>query len=170
MSKIFRISGNYVSDKTGEWQTPDPSFMGEIVVDDHGQLHGYCNELYDHDIEENKVRYLAGHIAEHGDDNKKGICFLKLSNYEEQSPLMYTIPDLTDQERGGNWAAIVPPIPIFVPINDAWIDLTEEIVEDPEKEAQRIMDKYNEINLHVGWNEDMVSQVDCCFNVLLSMP
>ncbi len=170
MSKIFRISGNYISDKTGEWQTPDPSFTGEIVVDDHGQLHGYCNELYDHDIEENKVRYLAGYIAEHGNDDKKGICFLKLSNYEDQSPFMYTIPDLSNKESGGNWAAIVSPIPYFVPINDAWVELTEEIAEDPEKEAQRIMDKYNEINLHVGWNEDMVSQVDCCYDVLIHMP
>ena len=59
MSKIFKISGNFT--QHGEWSAPDPSFVGEIVVDDANTFCGYCDELYDSEMSAlNKTRFLAG--------------------------------------------------------------------------------------------------------------
>ena len=56
MSKIFIISGNFM--QYGEWSTPDPSFVGEIVVDDANTFYGYCDELYEN--RKSETRFLVG--------------------------------------------------------------------------------------------------------------
>ena len=104
MSKIFRISGNFV--QFGEWAEPDPSFSGEIVVDEDGVFYGFCDELYEGDAgpDINRVRYLSGAFGPNGYNGQQGIAFYKMSNYALQSPLMYVAPDLNNTYSGGWYA------------------------------------------------------------------
>ena len=65
MSKIFKISGNFML--RGKGSEPDPGFVGKIVVDDEDNFYGVCEELYDGPVTVNyKERFLAGSIAPNG--------------------------------------------------------------------------------------------------------
>ena len=101
---IFVITGIFQQD--GKWSEPNPSFSGLIAVDENGFCRGWCNELYRSRLpSKNKVRYLYGSIMSDKDGNILGIAFLKLSNYERQTPLLYAMYDLQD-ETSGEWASI----------------------------------------------------------------
>ena len=104
MGKIFLITGNFQQD--GKWSEPNPSFSGLIAVDDNGYCRGWCDELYhSKQPSKNKVRYLYGFLAKNRDNGNLGIAFLKLSNYERQTPLHYAMYDLQDETRG-EWASL----------------------------------------------------------------
>ncbi len=144
MSKIFKISGNFV--QNGKWAQPDPSFTGEIVVDDDNTFHGYCNELYDGDTPDlNKTRYLAGTIATNSKTGKECIAFLKLSNFIEQAPLVYSASG-----EEGVWGAFAPWGTNYFMLDKARVKIEE--VAYSLKDEQRIKNKFNElcmsINLH----------------------
>ena len=148
MSKIFKISGNFV--QNGKWVQPDPSFAGEIVVDDDNTFHGYCNELYDTDTPVlNKTRYLAGVIATNSKTGKEGIAFFKLSNYIEQAPLLYIISG-----EEGAWGVIFPWRGDYSMVNKARVKI-EEVTYDL-KDEQRIENKFNELNMNINLHDQLL--------------
>lgn len=105
MSKIFKISGNYMQD--GEWMEPNPAFVGEIVVDETGKFCGWCEELYgrykDNDaLISGRIRYLVGAIAR--ESNGYSLLFFKLSNCKSLAPLLYEIH--SDIHADCYWAAM----------------------------------------------------------------
>lgn len=117
MATFFRITGNFTYGE-GEWQTPDPSFIGEIEVQEDGFFVGYCKELYgaygvDVDIFGNasapqvmdglegyEDRLLAGYLYE---AEPQGITYIKFAENPHLSPILYIITDLT---RGGWWGGL----------------------------------------------------------------
>lgn len=148
MSTIFKISGNFL--ENGEWAQPDPSFTGEIVVDDDNTFHGYCNELYDGDTPDlNKTRYLAGVIATNSKTGKEGITFFKLSNYIEQAPLLYIISG-----EEGVWGVISPWKGDYFMVDEARVKI-EEITYDL-KDEQRIKNKFNELNMSINLHDQLL--------------
>ena len=141
----------------GEWSTPDPSFTGEIVVDDDNTFHGYCNELYDTDTPVlNKTRYIAGAIAPNGRNGKEGIAFYKLSNYHNQAPLMYVIPELGEYSEG-EWAAL--DWGTFFVIDEARVEI-EEVTYSIEDE-KRIRTKYDELDKTINCHNQLLEQIQC---------
>ena len=149
MSKIFKISGNFMM-KNGEWKQPDPSFAGEIVVDDDNTFHGYCNELYDADTPDlNKTRYLAGVIATNSETGKEGIAFFKLSNYIEQAPLLYIISG-----EEGVWGVIFPWRGDYFIVDEARVKI-EEVTYDL-KDEQRIKNKFNELDMSINLHDHLL--------------
>ena len=148
MSKLFKISGNFM--QYGEWAQPDPSFTGEIVVDDDNTFHGYCNELYDTDTPVlNKTRYLAGVIATNSKTGKEGIAFFKLSNYIEQAPLLYIISG-----EEGAWGVIFPWRGDYSMVDEARVKI-EEVTYDL-KDEQRIENKFNELNMSINLHDQLL--------------
>lgn len=164
MSKIFKISGNFM--QYGEWSTPDPSFAGEIVVDDDNTFHGYCNELYDSDAPDlDKTRYLAGKIATNSKTGKECIAFLKLSNFIEQAPLVYSASG-----EEGAWGALAPwGTNYYILDEEARIKIEE--VAYSLKDEQRIENKFNELDMSINLHdylllpEKMQSFMDALINV-----
>jgi len=103
----MRIFGNF--EQFGKWSEPDPGFEGHIIVDDDGKFIGYLDELYGPvaGMESlcnslNNIRFVTGYIANNGKDGAEGICYLKLSQDSNQSPLLYVIPNIIKE---GEWAA-----------------------------------------------------------------
>lgn len=96
MGRIFKLKGNFT--QSMKWANEkSPAFVGEIVIEDDGTFHGYCDELYESDaVGEDRTRYLAGMSM--GD----GIAFYKLSNLEPQLPLFFLVPKV--EETIGYWA------------------------------------------------------------------
>ncbi len=176
MSKIFDISGNFVTHITKDWKMPDIAFNGEIVVEPNGHFIGYCNELYDDlEEEENKVRYLTGYIANNNRDGKEGICFYKLSNFKLQEPIQYIMYDFED-EKSGAWAILLTmphiftkPIIFFTLADRAKVSIAEKSVEDLDGEADRISRRFNELNTSIGWNNEMVNSVEKCYEILTTL-
>lgn len=164
MSKIFKISGNFM--ENGGWAQPDPSFVGEIVADDDNTFHGYCNELYDGDTPDlNKTRYLAGTIATNSKTGKECIAFFKLSNYIEQAPLLYIISG-----EEGVWGAIFPwrgRADCFV-VDEARVKI-EEVTYDLEDE-QRIENKFNELDMSINLHDHLLlpEQMQAFMNALIN--
>ncbi len=165
MSKIFKISGNFVQHR--EWVKPSPSFEGEIVVDDANTFCGYCNELYDSDMpESNKVRFLAGAFALNTKNGNNGIAFYKLSNDSMQAPLMYVIPDLGTKNIGlGSWAALTP-FGYFEEVSDAQIWLSE--ITTSNEALTRIKDEFNKIDKSINGNGELLKQVQCCIDIIVN--
>ena len=133
-----------------EWPTPDPSFTGEIVVDDDNTFHGYCNELYDGDTPDlNKTRYLAGVIATNSKTGKERIAFFKLSNYIEQAPLLYIISG-----EEGVWGVISPWKVDYFMVDETRVKI-EEVTYDL-KDEQRIKNKFNELNTNINLHDQLI--------------
>ena len=166
MSKIIKISGNFF--QYGEWAEPDPAFVGEIVLEDSGTFYGYCDELYDEEMPDiNKTRYLAGAIAANARNHKNGIAFYKLSNDDEQLPLMYVMPDLED-ENSGEWAALSTFSGYFQRVDSAKVKIEETNPDNPEEEAERILNKFDELDQTINGNGQLIAQIQCCINILVN--
>ena len=164
MSKIFKISGNFV--QYGKWAKPNPSFEGEIVVDDANTFCGYCNELYDSNMSAlNKIRFLAGAIAPNGRNGKDGIAFYKMSNDTEQSPLMYVIPELENGK--GEWAAASWDRGFFT-IDEARVEIEEKLTSVPEEDEKRIKAKFDELDKSVNFNKALLEQIQCCIDIIIN--
>lgn len=162
MSKIFKISGNFMED--GEWAQPDPSFTGEIVVDDDNTFHGYCNVLHDTDMPVlNKTRYLAGTIAPNGRNGKEGIAFYKLSNYHNQAPLMYIIPELGKCSEG-EWGALY--CGTFFMVDKARVEIEEVTYTYSIEDEKRIRTKYDELDKTINCHDRLLEQIQCCIDIL----
>lgn len=161
MGKIFKISGNFM--QNGEWAQPDPSFTGEIFVDDASIFCGYCNELYaSHMSEVNKTRFLAGAFAPNGKNGKTGIAFYKMSNDPIQAPLMYVMPDL-DNVQSGSWAAL-GLFGYFEPQGKAKITIEEATYS--EDDESRIKSQFEEVDKSINGNDQLLEQVQCCIDIL----
>lgn len=158
MSKIFKISGNFM--QYNVWSEPDPSFTGEIIVDDASIFCGYCTELYNSCKSE--IRFLAGAFASNGKNGKTGIAFYKMSNDSVQSPLMYVIPDL-DDIQSGSWAALYFGR-CFVFQGGANIAVEE--VTYSEDEESRIKSQFEKIDRSINCNSQLLEQVQCCIDIL----
>lgn len=105
MSRIFTIEGNFK--QGGKWSQPDPSFKGEIAVEDDGDdlFSGYCDELYD-SVSEDKTRYLFGFLVQNEEGEVEGAAFFKLSNDRKQAPLVYLVPS-PKSGRQMQWGAML---------------------------------------------------------------
>lgn len=161
MGKIFKITGNYM--QYGMWAIPDPSFAGEIVVDDDNTFKGYCDELYESEQpDENKLRFLFGKFGKSKENSTDGLVFLKLSNFERQSPLLYVVHDFEDQSNN-HWAALRIHFDSaeFEPQGAATIKI-EEVEYSAERE-KAILDKYNQIECEDNLNDSMLD----CFDALI---
>ena len=164
MSKIFKISGNFR--QYGEWSTPDPSFVGEIVVDDANTFCGYCDELYDSKMSAlNKTRFLAGAIAPNGRNGKNGIAFYKMSNDGEQAPLMYVVPNLEDPSNG-SWAALTP-FGFFQPVGQARVEIEEKAASAFGEDEKRIKAKFDELDKNINGNDQLLEQMQCCIDIIV---
>ncbi len=162
MSKIFKISGNFI--QYGKWSEPDPSFAGEIVVDDTNIFCGYCDELYEVDVPVNyKTRFIAGAFAPNGRNGKIGIAFYKMSNNYDifVDPLMYVIPDL-DDVGSGSWAT--GSFGRFVQQGKAKV-IVEEVTYS-EDEANRIKSQFEKIDRSINLNDQLLEQMQCCIDIL----
>lgn len=158
MSKIFKISGNFM--QYNVWSEPNPSFTGEIIVDDAGVFCGYCTELYN--SRKSEVRFLAGAFAPNGRNGKTGIAFYKMSNDPIQAPLMYVMPDL-DNVQSGSWAA--PGLfGYFEPQGKAKITIEEATYS--EDDESRIKSQFEEVDKSVNGNGQLLEQVQCCIDIL----
>ncbi len=106
MSRIFTIEGNFK--QGGKWSQPDPSFKGEIAVEDDGDglFSGYCDELYD-SVSEDKTRYLFGFLVQNEEGEVEGAAFFKLSNDRKQAQLVYLVPS-PKSGRQMQWGAMLP--------------------------------------------------------------
>jgi len=94
----------------GFWAFPNPSFSGEIVLCNDGYLRGYCEEFYesvfvDKQSDENKFRFIFGRLGISRLNNSDGLVFYKLSNNEQQGPLLYAIHDFDNQSKN-IWLAL----------------------------------------------------------------
>ena len=165
MSRIFKISGNFV--QYGEWSTPDPSFSGEIVVDDEkNEFYGYCDELYCDDVTDiNRSRFLAGAFAMNGKNGQQGIAFYKLSNDPLQSPLMYVIPDLTNPESG-SWAAL-SIFGYFQPQGKAKVIIEEEKFSKAIEESVKL--RYDLLDTDINGNDELLEQIQCCKDIIINV-
>ena len=164
MSRIFKISGNFV--QNGEWAKPDPSFTGKIVVDDNNEFYGYCDELYSSSMSEiNRIRYLSGVFATNIESGQRGIAFYKMSNDRKQAPLMYVVPDLTDPE-GGTWAALTE-FGYFLEMGKSKITVEEEPFS--EEEEKNIKAKYDNLDENVNHNKDLLTedQIACTKSIII---
>ena len=77
MGRIFKICGNFK--KNGKWNTPDPYFTGEIILENNDVFYGYLTEG-------KEAKYLVGVITE----DKKEITdaqFYIMSNDHTVSPV-----------------------------------------------------------------------------------
>lgn len=161
MSRIFRIFGNFM--QYGRWSEPNPSFSGKIVMNDNYEFYGFCDEFYASNMSEaNRTRYIAGAFAKNGRNGQRGIAFYKMSNDLEQAPLMYVVPDLTDQESG-SWAAL-SPFGYFQGQGKAKVAIEEEAFSKDEEDG--IMDKYNALDRSVNGNGELLEQIYCCRDVI----
>ena len=158
MSKIFKISGNFM--EYGEWSTPDPSFTGEIVVDDANVFCGYCTELYN--SRKSEIRFLAGAFASNGRNGKIGIAFYKMSNNPIYAPQMYIILDLEDI-CPGSWKELYFGS-YFVFRGGAKIAVEE--VTYSEDEESRIKSQFEKIDRSINCNSQLLEQVQCCIDIL----
>ena len=159
MGKIFRISGNFKDH--GEWRDPDPSFEGEILVDDDDNFTGYCNELYsvrpelEPDLKgKYEFRFLAGSFANNGKNGEKGICFYKMSNSSEIESIVCLVPDLHDPENGTYY--FVGPFTIFLPEDGIRVKLEE--VAFSNEEAGRIIDNFVNLDTKIYMNDALLKK------------
>ena len=167
MPETRHVFGNF--EQFGKWSEPDPSFDGYIIVDDDGKFVGYLDELYGPvaDMESlcnslNNLRFITGYIANNGKDGAEGICYLKLSQDINQSPLLYVIPNL-DQE--GEWGTMLGVFEYFNHLGCARVSL-EKVAE-----SDVINAKIN--NLHglirdgnSTMNNSLLDQSDVCLGIL----
>lgn len=160
MGKIFRISGNLKVD--GEWREPDPSFEGEILVDDDDNFIGYCNELYHIRPElepalkgKYEFRYLAGSFAVNERSGKQGICYYILSNSSEIESIVCRIPDVEKPEDGGDYCYI-GPFDMFLHEGEARISLNE--IDYSDEDASRIIDAFVSLDLKEYMNDSLVKK------------
>lgn len=172
--KIFELSGNF--QQYGNWAQPDPSFKGEILVDDNGQFTGYCYELYASDSPKiNNTRYLVGYYGDNP-NSEKGIAFFKLSNLEIQSPLLYVQEDLNEKE--GRWSALRNCIVTdgicfgigydFSVQGLATLAIRELAYSDDA--AEKIKEKYEELDKENSLNSLMLDNTVCCEELVTSEP
>lgn len=164
MSKIFKITGNFV--QNGEWAQPDPSWAGKIVVSDHDLFFGYCDELYQEIITEaNKTRFLVGAFANNGKNGQRGIAFYKLSNEPRQAPLMYVMPDLTDP-NSGSWAGMMMLFGSGQFEEQGKAKVTVEEQPFSETEAQRIENQFSQVNTRINCHSQLLDQIHCCIDII----
>lgn len=163
MSKIFKISGNFM--QYGEWSTPDPSFVGEIVVDDANTFYGYCDELYEN--RKSETRFLVGAIAPNGRNGRNGIAFYKMSNCSECTSLMYVVPDLEAPISDGSWAEL--RFGLFRPMGPAKVKIEEKDDSDFEKDEKRIKTKFNELDKNIPINSELLEQALICKGYLVEL-
>ena len=149
MSRIFDISGNVK--KAGKWVCPETAFTGEIVLDDDNSLYGYCNDY------RGKIWYLVGcHTIK--DEMGDSIEFYMLSNDHHQTPFLCIFPDVTDNK--GTWWECVNTCNgerFFRSENEAKLALGHE--RQSYQEEQRIRARFNEVELSVLMNSQIVTSV-----------
>ena len=163
----MRVFGNFK--QFGKWSEPDPGFDGYILVEENGRFIGYQDELYgtvvgleDLHTELNLVRYITGYIAESNKNGTRGIAFYKLSMQEDQSPIMYFCPDLTEE---GVWA--VPGVTgYFEPQGKARVS-----IEDVSATDGLVVGKINELHEQFANSDrlmimELLGQVDACLDML----
>ncbi len=159
MGKIFRISGNLKDH--GEWRKPNPSFEGEILVDDEDNFTGYCNELYSvrPELESElkgryEFRFLAGSFAKNGKDGELGMCFYKMSNSEEIESVVCLVPSLEKPEEGTYF--FVGPFNIFLPEDGVRVKLEE--VDYSVEEASKIIDSFVNLDTRLYMNDSLLKK------------
>ncbi len=165
MSKIYRITGNFMQNK--RWAEPNPAFVGWICEEDEaeGEFFGFCEELYYNESmpTESRIRYLTGAFAPNGRNGNMGIAFYKLSNDPNLDPLMYVIPDLTNPNCG-EWAAPSIFDGFFHRQGRAMISVIEDFSGKTEEFVQK---KYEDLDLNNVINAELQAQVYCCADILV---
>ena len=131
-------------------------------MDDAGKVCGWCSELYDAPTKErlpkellggaNATRYLVGAMAP--ENNGYSILMFKLSNVRQQAPLLYEIHDAYPEDC--SWSAM-SLIGGFFSQGRAKIEL-EELPYSEEK-ANQIKERFDEVDLAVNNNLDLVHEV-----------
>lgn len=167
MSKTMHITGNF--EQFREWSKPDPGFDGYIVVSGDGSFIGYLNELYGPVIgmeslhnDLNRIRFITGYIANNNKDGEEGVAFLKLSEDENQSPLMYVVPNLAKE---GSWAALRGDLGYFERRGRAKV-LLEEVAESDDI-TEDIVCSYESIrNRNNPVNNSLLDQAHTCLDIL----
>ena len=147
----------------GEWSTPDPSFVGEIVVDDNNTFCGYCDELYE--SRKSETRFLAGAIAPNGRNGKNGIAFYKMSNDKNQPPLLYIVPELENGK--GEWAEASWNKGFFT-IDEAMVEIEEKPTAALEEGEKLIKAKFNELDKSIDLNRALLEQIQCCIDIIIN--
>ncbi len=162
MSRIFNISGNFM--QFGKWSEPDPSFSGQIVVNEKDEFYGFCDELYSSNMSDvNRIRYIAGAFAENGHNGQRGIAFFKMSNDSERAPLMYVTPDLMAPESG-SWAALTIS-GYFQVQGRSRITVEEETFS--EEVEKSIKAKYDALDKGINGNGELLEQIQCCKDIII---
>lgn len=157
MSKIFKISGNFM--QNGEWIEPGPAFEGKIVVDEEGKFCGYCEEMHgkyaDVDAEEvpAKTRYLIGAAAEEG--NGYSLAFFKMSNEARLAPLYYEVHGVSSTDC--YWSAMGFSGG-FTPQGNAEVSLEEELPYS-EEVADCIKKRFRGVDKEVNGNCALIHEV-----------
>lgn len=157
MSKLFKIFGNFTyldANLEEKWAEPDPSFVGEIVVNDLNEFVGYCDELYETTMSDlNKTRFLKGELIKN--DNRYNLVFLKLSNDPEQSPLLYAIPNLENLEspNRGYWGALY--LNHFCFQGQGRITIEEQPYS--REDEIRIKKRFDEVDETITWNKQLLN-------------
>ena len=166
----MRIFGNF--QQFGEWSTPDPGFEGHIIVEDDGKFIGYHDELYgvvegmeslDNDL--NRIRFVFGYIANNNINDAEGIAFFKLSQDDDQSPIVYVIPDFTD-DSSGSWAA-----PGFLGYFDPQgrAKVTVEEVAESEEITSKINNLHELIKDSTPTNDELLGLAEICLEMLQNL-
>lgn len=164
MSKIFKISGCLCSFLNSVIIDPEPNFIGELVLNDDKLFYGYWDKYYERwGAPVVEKRFLSGAIAPNGTNYRKGIAFFELSNDAVITPIMYMLSDL-EGLRCGEWA--VPGMTgHFEYRGKAKISLEEQPYS--KKSQERIQSNFEEVDIGIFHNAELLSQVQCCIDVLM---
>lgn len=153
--RFFKLSGNFEQD--GKWATPDPSFRGSIMVGSNNFFKGYSKELYA--AAGNEVRYIIGYLKSM---SPLSVCFYKLSNTEDQAPLIYVV---SESKAVAEWAA--PLFGYMTRQGSAIISLTlQKVIEGEEKVIETAQ---KSLLLDINYNGEIIGQIDFCKHLLLNL-
>jgi hypothetical protein len=95
--RCFKITGNF--QQYGKWSSPDPGFIGYIVVDDMGVFEGYLEEQYSSDID--PLRFITGIYSEESKESIQ-LAYYKLASSSLCAPLLYDFRNILET---GQWIA-----------------------------------------------------------------
>ena len=84
--RCFKISGNFR--QYGGWSTPDPGFIGYIIVDDEGVFEGYMEEQY---ATRDPLRFVTGIFDE---KYATKLAYYELTASGQDTPLLFIFPDI----------------------------------------------------------------------------
>lgn len=153
--KVFKVFGKF--EQYNRWSDLEADFVGYFVKEDGSDvLIGYMEEQYDSPYD--PIRYITGMYLEENNQ----LVFLKMSNEEELSPLMYVFPDLNKKGVWSHYEMFFEERFFSCGQADGYAKIKiEEITEDTTERSNEIKAIYSKV-LEVGLkiNTNLIAKID----------